>query len=110
MQQIDTWECDSINKIRQSAEEARQLLFQHNTGHIAEMEVELNKLTDQIRQSRQEDDFFETDLSRWKSELTRLTEALNKPPNISVREDSIPLATKIFVDVSTGKRICSYLY
>jgi hypothetical protein len=105
MQKINTWERDSINKIRQSAEQARQLLLQHTTGHMAAMEVELNKLTDQLRQSRQEDDFFETDLSRWKSKLIRLTETLNKPLNISVREDSTSLVTKILVDVSTSKYI-----
>ena len=29
IQQIDKWEQDSINKIQQTAEEARQLVFKH---------------------------------------------------------------------------------
>ena len=109
IQQIDKWERESINKIRRTAEEARQRLSQHTTGHIAEIEMQLNKLTGQLRQSRQEDDFFETDLSRWKRELIRLVEALNKPSNINVRQDPVPLVMKIVVDVQPGMYLF-YIY
>jgi len=68
MQQIDKWERESINKIQQAAKETRQILIQYTTGHITKIEIQLNKLTDQLRKSREEDDFFETDLSRWKQE------------------------------------------
>lgn len=97
--QIDKWERDSINKIRQSAAEARETLLQYPNGHMKHIEVKLNRLTDQLRQSREEDDFFETDLCRWKEELTRLAEELAKPLNINLRHHTIPLVTKIFVDV-----------
>jgi hypothetical protein len=102
MQQIDKWERESIDKIQQTAKEARQLLIQYTTGHITEIEIQLNNLTDQLRKSREEDDFFETDLSRWKREITRLTEALNKPPTFSVRQNLTPLVTKIAVEVQNG--------
>jgi chromosome segregation ATPase len=102
VQQIDQWELESINKIRQTAEEARQRLLQYTTGHVTEIEVQLNKLTDQLRQCRQEDDFFETDLSRWTKELTRLMDALNKSPNINVRQDSVPFVKKLVVDVQNS--------
>jgi len=103
IQQIDQWERDSINKIRQTAEEARQVVFKHTTEHIKELETNLNKLTEQLRQSREENDFFETDLRRWNDELTRLTEELVKPSNIHFREDATALVTKISVDVTSGK-------
>ena len=64
--------------------------------------MQLLKLTGQLRQSRQDDDFFETDLFRWKRELARLAEALNKSPNIDVRQDSTLLVTEIVVDVKSG--------
>jgi ABC-type transporter Mla subunit MlaD len=62
IQQINEWERDSITKIRQTAEEARETLLKHTTGHIRKVEIDLNKLTEQLRQNREEDDFFETDL------------------------------------------------
>src|SRR5690348_3051897 len=44
IKQIDEWERDSINKIRQTAQEARQILLQHTPGHIKQVEIKLNTL------------------------------------------------------------------
>jgi DNA repair exonuclease SbcCD ATPase subunit len=99
MKEIDDWERDSINKIQQAANEARQLLSKHINGHITEIEVQLNKLTDQLRQSRQDNDFVETDLNQWKEELHRLKEELTKPSSIRLQRDFAPLVTKINVDL-----------
>jgi chromosome segregation ATPase len=107
MKKIDDWERDSINKIRQTAEEARQLLFQHTAGHITGLEVKLNKLTEQVRRSREDNDFVETDLNQWKEELHRLQEELTKPSNIILQQDSTPLVTKINVDLPS--RITSHI-
>ena len=98
IQQIDEWERESIGKIRQTAEEARELLLKYTAGHVT-MEVKLNKLTNQLRESRQENDFFETDISLWKENLTILTDELNKSSNITIKQHSIPLVTKISVDI-----------
>ena len=100
IQQVNRWERDSIHKIRQTAKEARQQLFNHTTQHIAGIEVELNKLTNQLRESRQEDDFFENDLNKWTKELTRMKEELNKPSNIDIRHSSKALVNKISVALS----------
>jgi DNA repair exonuclease SbcCD ATPase subunit len=104
IQTIDQWERDSIDIVRQAAEEARQLLFQHITRYdINEMEMKLNKLTNQLRQSREENDFIETDLDQWKEELKQLSNELAKQSNITLRQESKPLVTKIYVDVPSGK-------
>ena len=58
IQQIDEWERASINKIQQTAEEARQMLFQHTTEHIKQVEVKLNKMTDELREKREDNDFL----------------------------------------------------
>jgi DNA repair ATPase RecN len=100
MQQIDQWEHDSINTVRQTAEEARNLLLKQTTGYFTEMEVKLNELTNQLRESRQEIDFIETDLQEWNQELERLKDELNKPSTITVRHDATPLVTKICVNKS----------
>jgi uncharacterized protein (DUF3084 family) len=101
--QIDKWERDSIKKIRQTAEEARQELFKYTDGHIRQIEIELNILTDQVRESREENDFVETDLQRWKQELTHLTNQLAQPSNITIGQDSTPLVTKISINSSSSQ-------
>ena len=108
MKKIDEWERESIDKIRQAAEAARQLLSQHTKEHITEAEVQLNKLTDQLRQSRQDNDFVETDINQWKEELHKLKEELIKPSTITLEQDSTPLVFKINVQIS-GKFFI-YLY
>ena len=104
IRQINDWERDSIEKIRQTAEEARQTLLQHTAGHVKGIEVDLNKLTDQLRQSREENDFFETDLRHWNEELSRLTKEYAQPSNIILRNDTTSFINKISVLIKSGKQ------
>ena len=45
IQLVDKWEEESTNKIKQTAEECRQLLTQHMSKHILDTENKLMKLT-----------------------------------------------------------------
>ncbi|CAF3850174.1 unnamed protein product [Rotaria sp. Silwood1] len=101
IQQINDWERDSIEKIQQTADEARKLLLKYTAKHILDVEIKLNKLTDQLRYNRQENDFIDTDLHQWKKQLIQLTDEFNKPSNITIRQDSKALVNKIYVDIST---------
>jgi hypothetical protein len=103
MKQIDQWEEDSIKIIRQTANDCRQLVLQHTTDHINQFEGNLVKLTDRLRQTRQENDFNEIDLRELKQKLIELTEELNKPSNVSIEHDSASLINKISVVVSSRK-------
>ena len=89
IQEINQWERNAIDKIRQTAEEARQQLFNHTTQHIAGIEVELIKLTSQLRESRQEDDFFEKDLK-----------LMNRAHNSAEAINCLTEATKYFDNIS----------
>jgi uncharacterized phage infection (PIP) family protein YhgE len=105
LQKINDWEEESIKKIRETAEEARQLLDKHTIGPINDMVVRLNKVTEQLQQSHRENDFYETDLRQWQENLTKLKEELPiKPSSITIRQDSKPLVTKISVSIF-GKSI-----
>ncbi|CAF3431842.1 unnamed protein product [Rotaria sp. Silwood1] len=101
MQRIDKWERDSIQKVRQTAEEARQLLLKYITENIIDTEFHLNNLTNQIWQTRQENNFVETNISQWQQELYRLKKELTNPSNITLRQDSTSLVQKIFVHMKT---------
>jgi chromosome segregation ATPase len=95
---INRREQDSIEKIRQNAEEARQSVYKHLSQPFAKIEDKLNQLTDQLRRSREEEDFFESDLYGWEKELSQLTERLSKPlSKVELHEDQIPLIAKIGV-------------
>jgi hypothetical protein len=96
--QIDQWERESITKIQQTAEEMRQLILKDVAGYNARIKVKLNRLTDRIRQIRQENNFNEIDLTQFKEQLSQLTVALDKPSNISIRESSITLIAKISLE------------
>jgi hypothetical protein len=105
IKQIDRWEEDSIKKIEQTAKECRQLLLQHTIEHINEIEVNLAKLTDQLRQTRKENDFNEIDLCQLKQKMTQLTEELDKLPYVSIQQDSASFINKIVVVVPSRKCI-----
>jgi hypothetical protein len=83
-QQIDQWEQDSITKV---------------PAHITIAAENLNKFNNQIRKSREDNDFFETDIQQWKEQLTILKEKLRTPANILIEPTWIPLVTKISVNV-----------
>jgi hypothetical protein len=100
IQQINKWEQESIQKIKETAEETRQLLVKHTNNNITDIEQKLNQLTNQIRLSREENDIIETDLQKWKEELQQMTEQLNKPSNIKIHQDSTTLINKIQVEFS----------
>jgi hypothetical protein len=105
MKQIDQWEEDSIRKIQQTAKECRQQILHNSTEHINNTEINLVKLTDQLRQARQENDFNEIDLHEFRQKLTQLVEELDKPKNISIQQNSSSLVDKICVVISSRKCI-----
>jgi hypothetical protein len=99
IQQVDDWECNSINQIRQMADEARRVILEHTTERISQVEVKLTQLTDQLRLCRQENNFPSKNICQWQEELAQLSNQLVVPSNITVRQSSIPLVTNIYVNI-----------
>jgi type I site-specific restriction-modification system R (restriction) subunit len=104
IEQINDWEREAIKKIQQAAEEERQKLLKYKIEHKIQIEADLNKLTDELRQSREDNDFHETHLNRWNEELRKLREELAKPLNTDLQLGS-SLINKIFLDITSGKYI-----
>jgi chromosome segregation ATPase len=102
IQQINQWEKDSIKQIQQTADQARDLLLKHTTEHLGKIEVKLTKLTEELKEIREENDFNEIDVNQLKEKLKQLEEQLNKPANISIQHDSSSFIKKISVVISTG--------
>ncbi|CAF1068516.1 unnamed protein product [Rotaria sordida] len=100
IKQINQWEEDSIKKIKQTVHECRQLLLQHIAEHITQIEVDLAKLTDKLKTTRQENDFNEIDFNEFKSTLEQLAKELDKPPNVSIKQEDTAIINRISVVVS----------
>jgi hypothetical protein len=104
IKQIDKWEEDSIKKIQQTAKECREILFQHTNENIHQLEINFNKLTDEIRQIREENDFNEIDLNKFKQKLTQLSKELDTSRKyISIQQDSSLFINKISIVLSSRK-------
>jgi hypothetical protein len=100
IQQINQWEIKSIKVIQQTAEETRQIILNNSNEYHHRLEVKLNELTNEIRESRHENDFNEINLRQFQEKMDRLTAELTKPTSISIREDSTSLINKVSVHVS----------
>ena len=49
IQQVNDWECNAINQIRETAEKARQLIIENTTGRISRVNSRLSQLSEQLQ-------------------------------------------------------------
>jgi outer membrane murein-binding lipoprotein Lpp len=97
IKEVDQWEEDSINKIKQTAEQCRKRLINYKNIFIIEIEKKLNDLAKEIIQIRQENQFNEIDLDQFKEKLNKLKEELDKPSNVSIEQQPSSFINKIFL-------------
>ncbi|CAM4755271.1 unnamed protein product [Rotaria magnacalcarata] len=72
--QINEWEEDSLQKIKQTAQECRQVLIEYENNQLIAVETQLAQLTEQLKAMRKENEFNEIDLDRLKAKFTVLTQ------------------------------------
>jgi sugar lactone lactonase YvrE len=101
--QINKWEEDSIQKIKQTAQESRRKLIKYMNNHIIVIENQLNHLAKQLKEIREENEFNEADLNQLREKLTKLAEELAKPSNVIIEQESSSFIGKISVIVPIGK-------
>ncbi len=103
IEEIDKWEDESINKIKQTAEECRQQIINSTKTSIVEMEKQFNDFAQKLKEVRKENDFNDTDVNRFKENLSKLQEELSKPSNISIEKESSRFIARIFVILPSEK-------
>ena len=108
IQQVDQWEHDSIQKIKQTAEEIRQLISIHINENIIPTKEKLDQLTQQLKHAREQNNAIEVDIQRWKEELQEITQQLNKSTNIAIQLTSTPLVNKLQVQFSSKCNLCKF--
>jgi chromosome segregation ATPase len=99
IEQINQWENDSIKKIKQTADDGRKLLLKYKDKHIHQIEMKLNKLTEELKQIRQENDFNEIHLNQFNEKLKKLKEELNQPKHLSIKQESTSFINQIFIQL-----------
>ncbi|CAF4242046.1 unnamed protein product, partial [Adineta steineri] len=97
IQQINQWETDSIDQIQQTAKECRETLMTLTEKSINDTENKFIELSQKLKGIREENEFNDFDLNHFQLQLTQITEELNKPSNISIRQDSQEFIKKISV-------------
>ncbi|CAF4295600.1 unnamed protein product, partial [Rotaria sp. Silwood2] len=95
MEQIDKWEYESIEKIRQVANKVRWELSSYVITYVTDQDLEFKKLRERLIQCRKDEDFIETDIQFFNEELKRLKGILNNPPTFKIEYDSTSLINKI---------------
>jgi hypothetical protein len=103
MKQINEWKQLSVEKIHQAADSAREQLIQLINTHARKMKETLERLTEQLRKARNDDQFFETDLKEWTKKLDALKKDLVTPQTINIRYDNniTSFISKILIDKIT---------
>ncbi|CAF1090398.1 unnamed protein product [Adineta steineri] len=105
MQQISKWEIDAIKRIKQTAEDCRNIFMEQATACFNEIEIKLNKLNNDIIITREENEFNEIVLEALRTKLNKIVEELATAPNVTIRQDSSTFINKIYIISSTGAEI-----
>ena len=88
IQQIDQWEQQSIEIIQHTAQESRGRINQYMSKYLEKVDIELNKLTNQMKELRNENDFDEIEINYLKNQLDLLDKHHNKPQHIEIKTGS----------------------
>ena len=86
IKQIDEWEYESIQRIRQKANECRQLLIEYPNQSTGDIERKLNEMNQQFDSNqKQNKDLNEIGLNILRKKLEELKKQLIQPKNVSIK-------------------------
>ncbi|CAF0984309.1 unnamed protein product [Rotaria sordida] len=101
LEQIDTWEKETINKIRSTAKTARtdiKQLTEESTNRLISI---MNKLSNELHKNQKDHQYIEDNLNRWTKQIEELKKELQIPPNIeSFLEDDSTIVRLIKIKSS----------
>ncbi|CAF1338433.1 unnamed protein product [Adineta ricciae] len=95
--QINQWEKNSIDIIRQTAQQCRQTFLKENEEFLVDIEEKFNKLIREIKEIQEENEMNEMNLKDLKEKLREITKEFNDSSEISIEEDSQTFIKRISV-------------
>lgn len=103
LSRIDQWEQSSIEKIKNTAQQARKELEQCLERTKNQLENTLEKMAGEMKSSQQIGNYSEKDTEGWMKELQRLRLMLERPPIFDIIEDDMaPLAICMLKVIEKG--------
>ncbi|CAF0850998.1 unnamed protein product [Adineta steineri] len=87
MSQIDTWEQASIQKIKDTAKQAREDLQVHLDCSRDRLTDSLGNIAQQLKSNQASTVYTEKELDEWLRQLKQMQQTLEKSPNIDVIKD-----------------------
>ena len=85
---VDRWEEESIDRIKQTAQQCRDKWINYSGASLLGIEKKLNDLAGQIKEMNSENEYNEIDLSHVKQRLEKLQEEVHRPTNVSIKGQS----------------------
>lgn len=101
IKEIDRWEIDSIEKIKEVAQQCREKWIKYLDRCLTNTEKKLDALSQQIN---------DMDLHRLKYRLQNLQDGLHRTTNVPMKQESTSFINKIFVLSSIEKGIFNLLH
>ena len=99
IQIINRWEEDSINKIKQKAQQFREKLTNYTNKIISQIEMTLNDPKEQPISTDRKKKFNEIHLDQFTKNLQKLKKEFNKPKGISIEKQSASPINKLVVSI-----------
>jgi chromosome segregation ATPase len=97
MKQIDQWEKDSIDKIKQRAKECQEKLINYTNKIVNQIEIKLDDPNEQLKPIQKKNEYNENDLKRFKEKLNKLKKELNQSENILIKQQLNSFINQIFI-------------
>ncbi|CAF0824277.1 unnamed protein product [Adineta ricciae] len=105
MRQINQWEQESIKTIQKTANECREVLMHHRQQYYENIKGDLENFTEQVKEIREENDFNEVEVNKFKEKFKQIQQQLRQPMNLTLHRECIPLVHKISIIISSGQFI-----
>lgn len=103
IEHIDRWEKQSISKIQRIANHYREKLTNYTTRFLYQIEERLNHLAEQIKKTRDENEFNEIDLNDLNKKLKKLRKEFTQLPDITIEQRVTSIIDQISVRVPLQK-------
>lgn len=98
IKQVDQWEQDYNQKIKERADECRRRIIKYTTQLSEQIEMKIDENSQEFSSNgEQKRDFNEIRLARLRDKLDKLKEEFNQPENIFIEEISYPFVPEISV-------------
>jgi hypothetical protein len=91
LSRINEWEEESLRKIRETADLARQNLRMYLSQTKTQLKTSLDLLTNELKSSHISEDYTEIDFKEWNEQLKELRQTLEKPSTIEIISDDQPI-------------------